>query len=429
MVDDRQSLGSGLGPAAGVRRRAGRRPVGLVFATRVPGQEVAGLPKLAVGGLADSDARILLDSVLTGPLDARVHDQVIADTHGKATGPPGTAPRPDRGPLAGGFALSGGVPRPAGRGQLGRQIEALAVRPGGCCTSPQPTLPATRAGWRAAGRLGISPEAATPAPRRGGGVRRPRRFRHPLVRSAAYRSASLGTRPAGATPQAQATDRAVDPDRRAWHLARPPPGPTGGCGRLERSAGRARPAAGGRRGCGIPRARRHADARRDSPGQPRLGRGPGQASRRRPGAALRLVTAAEAGPLDDLRLARTDLLSAEIAYSAAAPRPPDCCCAPPLTSSRWTCAWPGHLPGRAVGRALAGRLAPAPWSGRPRQPRCARPEPQGATVSDDDARRAGHRARRRIHRGRALPDARSTSSPTRACAGPTSCAGCGPPRW
>ncbi len=35
-----------------------------------------------VEGLAEGDARELLKSVLTGPLDARVRDRIIADTHG-----------------------------------------------------------------------------------------------------------------------------------------------------------------------------------------------------------------------------------------------------------------------------------------------------------------------------------------------------------
>jgi hypothetical protein len=56
--------------------------VGLVFAARVPGKDVAGLPELVVEGLAEGDARALLESVLTGPLDARVRDRIIADTHG-----------------------------------------------------------------------------------------------------------------------------------------------------------------------------------------------------------------------------------------------------------------------------------------------------------------------------------------------------------
>ena len=45
-------------------------------AARVPGQELAGLPELAVEGLREGDARILLDSALTGPLEAPMKTKV-----------------------------------------------------------------------------------------------------------------------------------------------------------------------------------------------------------------------------------------------------------------------------------------------------------------------------------------------------------------
>jgi len=35
-----------------------------------------------IGGLREDDARQLLDSVLTGPLDPRVRDQIVAETQG-----------------------------------------------------------------------------------------------------------------------------------------------------------------------------------------------------------------------------------------------------------------------------------------------------------------------------------------------------------
>jgi hypothetical protein len=52
------------------------------FAAWVPGAELAGLPELAVVGLQDEDARALLESALTGPLDARVRDLIVAETRG-----------------------------------------------------------------------------------------------------------------------------------------------------------------------------------------------------------------------------------------------------------------------------------------------------------------------------------------------------------
>jgi len=40
------------------------------------------VPELTVGGLADGDARALLDAALAGPLDERVRDQIVAETQG-----------------------------------------------------------------------------------------------------------------------------------------------------------------------------------------------------------------------------------------------------------------------------------------------------------------------------------------------------------
>src|SRR5882757_9167891 len=83
VVDDQQWLDHASAQALGfAARRLAADPVGLVFAARVPGEDVAGLPELVVEGLAQDDARELLESVLTGPLDARVRDRVIAETHG-----------------------------------------------------------------------------------------------------------------------------------------------------------------------------------------------------------------------------------------------------------------------------------------------------------------------------------------------------------
>jgi DNA-binding CsgD family transcriptional regulator len=95
--------------------------------------------------------------------------------------------------------------------------------------------------WRAAERLGITAEAADAA-ESGGLVGFGARvtFRHPLVRSAIYRSATPRDRREAHRALTDATDPIVDPDRRAWHRAQATSDPDEDVAdELERSAGRA----------------------------------------------------------------------------------------------------------------------------------------------------------------------------------------------
>jgi DNA-binding CsgD family transcriptional regulator len=140
------------------------------------------------------------------------------------------------------------------------------------------------------------------------------RFRHPLARSAAYRSASLRDRQEVHGALAEVTDPAADPDRRAWHRAQAAPGPDEDvAAELERSAGRAQ-ARGGLAAAAafseraalltpdpVRRAQRLLAAARGK-------RDAGELD-----AALGLLVVVEAGPLDGLQAAEVERLRGQIA--------------------------------------------------------------------------------------------------------------------
>jgi predicted ATPase len=127
LVDDVQWLDRASAQVLGfVARRLGAEPVVLVLAARVPGEELAGLPELVVEGLPGDDARALLNAALPGSLDARVRDQIVAETRGNPLAllelPRGLSP----GELAGGFGLPGAVPLDARiEDSFRRQLDAL----------------------------------------------------------------------------------------------------------------------------------------------------------------------------------------------------------------------------------------------------------------------------------------------------------------
>ena len=318
VVDDEQWLDRASVQALGfAARRLAADPVGLVFAARVTGAELAGLPELAVEGLGEEDARALLDSALTGPVDARVRDLIVAETRGNPLAllelPRGVAPAE----LAGGFGLPGAGPLP-GRieDSFRRQLEGLPVETrrllalAAADPSGDPLLV-----WRAAGRLGITVQAGAPAVREGlvqFGARV--RFRHPLARSAAYRSAPVRQMQQMHAALAEVTDPAADPDRRAWHRAQATAGPDEDvAAELERSAGRAQDRGGLAAAAAfleraalltpdpVRRAQRLIDAARAKRDAGALD------------AALGLLVAAEAGPLDALQAAKVERLRGQIA--------------------------------------------------------------------------------------------------------------------
>jgi DNA-binding CsgD family transcriptional regulator/tetratricopeptide (TPR) repeat protein len=320
LVDDAQWLDRASAQTlAFVSRRLLAESVALVFAAREPGYELAGLPELLVQGVRNGDARALLDSAIHGRLDADVRDRIIAETRGNPLAllelPKGFTPAE----LAGGFGLPATSPlssriEESFRRRL-RELPAdtqdlllvAAAEPIG-----EPTLI-----WRAAGRLGIRLEAVNAAEAEGLLAYRPRvAFRHPLVRSAIYSSASPHKRREVHRALAGVTDPQVDPDRRAWHLAQATAGRDEDvAAELERSAGRAQ-ARGGFAAAAAFLER----ATALTPDPPRRGARALAAAQAKldaaaPDRAHELLATAEMAPLDQLQGAQLDVLRAHIAFA------------------------------------------------------------------------------------------------------------------
>jgi AAA ATPase domain len=219
LADDAQWLDLASAQAlAFVARRLEAESVGLVFSVRVAAGGLAMLPELQVKGLSERDARALLDAALTGPVDARVREQIVAETRGNPLALLELPRAATLAHLAGGFGLPGALP---GRieDSFRRRVDVLPAQTRRLLllAAADPTGDPVLV-WRAAGRLGISTLAAGPAAKAGLAEFDARvRFRHPLVRSAVYQSASARDRQE--VHQALADARPVDcpggPDRPA----------------------------------------------------------------------------------------------------------------------------------------------------------------------------------------------------------------------
>ena len=320
VVDDAQWLdhASAL-TLAFVGRRLLAEPVALVFAARETDEALEGLPELEVGGLREGDAQALLGSVIRFVLDERIRDRIVAETRGNPLAllelPRGlTATQ-----LAGGFGLLGAQAL-SGRIEesFQRRLEALAdqTRMLLLIAAADPVGDPLLL-WRAADRLGIGALARECG---GGGIAGDRR-----TGDVPPSAGALGGLPDGIAREhrraahlalAEVTDRRIDPDRRAWHLAAAASGPDEDvASELERSADRAQ--ARGGLAAAAAFLRRAVALTEDSARRSERALAAAQASLQA-GAfdvALQLLAAAEVAPLDELQRARVELLRAEAAYS------------------------------------------------------------------------------------------------------------------
>jgi DNA-binding CsgD family transcriptional regulator len=303
-----------------VARRVGAESVVLLFATRSVGQpdELTGVQELVLEGLPEADARELLASFVPGRLDERVRDRIIAETRGNPLAllelPRSLTPAE----LAGGFGLPATLPLPGRIEESFRQrIERLSPETHRllllAAADPVGDPLLLR---RAATQLGIEVEAAEPAEaagllQLGGRIR----FHHPLVRSAVYRAAAPEDRRQVHGALADATDPAVDPDRRAWHRAQAAAEPAEGvASELERSADRAR--ARGGLAAAAAFLERAAMLTPEPARRVRRALAAAQAEQKAgdPGSSFELLAVAEAGPLDELQRALTERLRAQLAF-------------------------------------------------------------------------------------------------------------------
>ncbi len=324
LLDDAQWLDQASAQTLGiVARRLAAESVVIVFAVREPGgiPDLAGLPELRVGPLRDADARDLLASAIPGRLDESVRDRILTEAGGNPLAllelPRAWTPAA----IAGGFGLPDGV------SVSGRIEESFRRR-----LSPLPDdsrrlllLAAAEAVgdpvriWAAAERLRIPIEAAGPATTAGLiAIETQFRFRHPLVRSVVYAEATPADRRLAHAALAGVTDPKQDPDRRAWHLAAAAAGPDEEVAlELERSAGRAQ-ARGGlaaaaaflQRAFALTREPAKRTGRAFSAAQASLHAGEFEA-------ALGLLAAVEATPLDEVSQARAELLHGHIAFASS----------------------------------------------------------------------------------------------------------------
>lgn len=320
LIDDAQWLDrSSAQVLAFVARRLQAESVVLLFAEREPVErdELVRLPDLRVTGLSHADARDLLMSAISGPLDDRVRDQILAEARGNPRALlelPRDVPPALR---AGGFGLPNARPlRGVIETSFRRRVQQLpaATQRLLLAAAAEPTGDPIVL-WRAAAELGVPAQAIGHA-EADGVVELGSRvvFRHPLLRSAIYRAAPVDERRSIHRALAAATDAVGDPDRRAWHLAHATIEPDEDvAGELERSAGRAQSRGGlaaaaaflERAAALTPEPARRARRALRAAGAEQLSGAPE--------AALTLLSTAATGPLDELDRGELQRLHGQIA--------------------------------------------------------------------------------------------------------------------
>ncbi|HUB39844.1 MAG TPA: AAA family ATPase [Streptosporangiaceae bacterium] len=323
LVDDVQWLDqSSLQALAFAARRLVADRVVVVFCVRAGSDvsELAGLPELTLARLHDPDARALLASAVHGRLDPSVADRIVGETHGNPLAILQFSRRLSPADLGGGFIVPGTAGPLPGRIEDGfrQQVQSLppATRQLLLAAAAERTGSGTLL-WRAATSLGIGTDAAAPAEALelidfGAQVR----FRHPLVRSATYQSATPDERRTVHRAIAEVLDTRADADRRAWHRAQAATGPDEEvAAELERSAGRAQARGGLAAAAEFLRLATELTPDPALRSVRALAAAQAKFSAGSADAAYELLATAAAGPLDALQQARLERLRARLAFS------------------------------------------------------------------------------------------------------------------
>lgn len=319
VIDDAQWLDHASAQAIALAaRRLQADRVAMLFGVREPSQrdEFASLPKLDLAGLSDVDARKLLTSAVPGRLDDKVAARIVAEAQGNPLALL-ELPRARRpADLAGGFALT--VAPLSSRLEANFLDRAEHLPPQTrrllLLAATEPVGDAAVVA-RAASLLDLPENAAGPAEDEGlielGTMVR---FRHPLVRSAISKAASPTWLREAHAALAEASDPALDPDRRAWHRGEAALGPDDAvAAELERSAQRAKT----RGGLAAEAAFLERSAILTLDPDRRVERALAAAQAKfdagAPESALDVVALAESGRINDLQRARAERIQAKVA--------------------------------------------------------------------------------------------------------------------
>ncbi|WP_221322844.1 AAA family ATPase [Actinoplanes sp. L3-i22] len=319
VIDDAQWLDQASAQTlAFVARRLLAESVVMIFAIREQTDSLGKLPELRITGLAEKDARELLESVVRWPVDADVRGALLAEARGNPLAllelPLSWSPAR----LAGGFGLARGH---------GRIEESFLRRIDELSADARLLLLLAAADpvgdpfllRRAAANLGLGSEAGDPL-HAAGLLRIGSRvvFRHTLVRSAVYGAASSANRRRVHAALAEATAREADPDRHAWHRAYATAG-TDETVAAELAASADRAQARGGLAAAAAFLERSAELTAD-PGvraDRELAAARAKYRAGAPDAAAALLAGADLGPADELRGAMISLLRGQMAFASA----------------------------------------------------------------------------------------------------------------